>query len=380
MRRSSVELCAAPGLRARPTPTSTTVTFQNGRDGDICIWWTHNEVWVAGASGVRRSRLRIDPGAHSTSPRAPPRRLRGHYATRAGPLHGLWGRPLLNTGMGPYSALIPGPASPLIDSLPVLLPQQHQGDAGTAQLMTDMGPVRLGLAPRAAVAAGAGIEHRLQNSVAQRCRQRPAKLRRRQAIEGYSHHAARNPQRSGDRPVGRAALLLEARDLSYASHRHSLGWHRSPPVMIMTSKGASPAQWSSDRHPRVAEFKSESPSSNRNRWPTSFRNQWPACSGISSPMERVGAGAVFTARASYLGPVSGSVFSRRRKVTSKGLCQQVKGAEALVFGFRGCRRRTGCGPSRCGRKDAHRPGSPSDFAKTPFDGVGGSDPFAFSDL
>ncbi len=200
MRRSSVERCAARrGLRARPTPTSTTVTFQNGRDGDICIWWTHNEVWVAGASGVRRSRLRIDPGGPQ------------HLPMDSGDDR------FSTTGMGPYSALIPGPASPLIDSLPVLLPQQHQGDAGTAQLMTDMGPIRLGLAPRAALAAGAGIAHRLQNSVAQRCRQRPAQLRRRQAIEGYSHRAARNPQRSGDRPVRRTALVLEARDLSYAS-------------------------------------------------------------------------------------------------------------------------------------------------------------------
>jgi hypothetical protein len=34
----------------------------------------------------------------------------------------------------------------------------------------------------------------------------------------------------------------------------------------------------------VADFKSEWPSSNRNRGPTSFRNQWPACSGISTEL------------------------------------------------------------------------------------------------
>ena len=25
----------------RPTQTAVPVTFVNGRDGDICIWWTH---------------------------------------------------------------------------------------------------------------------------------------------------------------------------------------------------------------------------------------------------------------------------------------------------------------------------------------------------
>jgi len=34
-------------------------------------------------------------------------------------------------------------------------------------------------------------------------------------------------QRSGDLPITRPAVL-QAQDLAYASHRHSLGWHRSP--------------------------------------------------------------------------------------------------------------------------------------------------------
>ena len=112
--------------------------------------------------------------------------------------------------------------------LPVLLPQQRQGDTGTAQLVVDVRPVRFGFASRAALRAGASIKHRFQNPVAQRGRQRPAKFCRRQAIERHRHRAARNPQRSGDRPVCGTALVLEAQDLSYASHRHSLGWHRSP--------------------------------------------------------------------------------------------------------------------------------------------------------
>src|SRR5713226_3788538 len=82
--------------------------------------------------------------------------------------------------------------------------------------------------PRTALGAGAGIEHRLQHSLTQRRRQRPAKLRRGKAIKGRGHRAARNPQRSSNRPVCGTAFVLEAQDLSYASHRHSLGWHRSP--------------------------------------------------------------------------------------------------------------------------------------------------------
>ena len=102
--------------------------------------------------------------------------------------------------------------------LSVLLPQQHQGDAGTAQLVMNVRPFRLGLAPRAALGAGAGIEHRLQHPLAQRRRQRPAKLRRGKAIEGHGHRAARNPQRSSNRPVCGTAFVLKAQDLSYASH------------------------------------------------------------------------------------------------------------------------------------------------------------------
>ena len=165
----------------------------------------------------------------------------------------------------------------------VLLPQQHQGDAGTAQLMMDVRPIRLGLAPHAALTAGAGVEHRLQHPVAQRCRQRPAQRRRRKTVEGHRHCAARNPQRSGDRPVRRAAFMLETQDLAYPSHRHSLGWHRLPHSSWprRAQEPSRPAVERSPPLPGVADFKSEWPSSNRNRGPTSFRNQWPACSGIS---------------------------------------------------------------------------------------------------
>jgi hypothetical protein len=78
--------------------------------------------------------------------------------------------------------------------LPVLFPQQHQGDPGPAQLVVDMGPIGLGLAPRALLAAVSGIQHRLQHAVGQRRRQRPAQARRRDTLQGQRHRAARDAQ------------------------------------------------------------------------------------------------------------------------------------------------------------------------------------------
>jgi hypothetical protein len=115
---------------------------------------------------------------------------------------------------------------------PVLLPQQHERDAGPAQLAVDKGPVRLGLAPHPLLAAGAGIEHRLEHAVAQRRRKWPRQAGRGDAIEGQRHRAAGDPQGSDDRPVGGAALVLEPQDLPYASHRHPLGWHPAPPPVV----------------------------------------------------------------------------------------------------------------------------------------------------
>ena len=112
--------------------------------------------------------------------------------------------------------------------LPVFFPQQHQRDAGASQLMMDIGPIGLGLAPCALLVAMAGIQHRLEHPVGQRRRQRPAQIRRRGTLHGQRDGAAREAQRSGDLPVAGAAFVLEAQDLAYSSHRHSLGWHRSP--------------------------------------------------------------------------------------------------------------------------------------------------------
>jgi hypothetical protein len=51
-------------------------------------------------------------------------------------------------------------------------------------------------------------------------------------------------------------------------------------------RGPLTAQWSSDRYPQVADFRSEWPTSRRKRWPSSSRNQWPTCPGISSRRQR----------------------------------------------------------------------------------------------
>jgi hypothetical protein len=102
------------------------------------------------------------------------------------------------------------------------------GLAGPAQLVMDKRPIGLGLAPLSWPGALPGIEHRLQHAVGQCRRQWPAQTGRCDALQGQPDGAARNPQRSGDRPVGRSAFVLEAQDLPYSTHRHSLGWHRSP--------------------------------------------------------------------------------------------------------------------------------------------------------
>jgi hypothetical protein len=88
--------------------------------------------------------------------------------------------------------------------------------------------MRFGFATQAVQRARAGIQHRFQYSVGQRCWQRPGKLGSRRALDGECHRAARDANRSGNRSLGRATLVLEAQDLSYTSHRHSLGWHRLP--------------------------------------------------------------------------------------------------------------------------------------------------------
>src|SRR5262249_5431136 len=77
-------------------------------------------------------------------------------------------------------------------------------------------------------------------------------------LQGHRHGAACQTERSGDLPVARPAVL-QAQDLAYASHRHSLGWHRSPRSSFLTSRAPS-------TRPAVERLP---PSQG---WPTSNRN------------------------------------------------------------------------------------------------------------
>ena len=157
------------------------------------------------------------------------------------------------------------PSDSLRFPLPVLFPQQHQRDAGPAQLVIDMGPIRLGLAPRATLGAGASIEHRLQHSVGQRCRQWPAKrpAARRSRVTATVLRAIPNdwaiarsvaPHSCLRRRISRTRRIDTLSAGIGSPARHHRDEQRDPP-----------AQRSSDRHPKggrlqigMAEIKSES--------------------------------------------------------------------------------------------------------------------------
>ena len=169
---------------------------------------------------------------------------------------------------------------------PMLLPQQHEGDARPAQLAMDGQPIRLGLAPRAGRAAGAGEQQRFQRRFAERRRQRPAEPGRRSARQVVTHGAARYTRAARDRPVAGAALMLQAENLSDTTHRRSLGWHRLPPSL--TRDGSLCGQPQAERPPpqggrlqigidgrfrseQVAGFKSESAADFKLEWVADLR-------------------------------------------------------------------------------------------------------------
>ena len=103
---------------------------------------------------------------------------------------------------------------------PVLLAKQHQGDTGPAQLVMDVGPIRLCLGPGALLTVVtayriASSTRSVRPADAARCNVSPTVLR----------------ARLSDRTIARsvaATFVLEAQNLPYSTHRHSLVWHRSP--------------------------------------------------------------------------------------------------------------------------------------------------------
>ena len=66
----------------------------------------------------------------------------------------------------------------------------------------------------------------------------------------HPRHAgpASHADRARDRSFGGAPFVLETQDLAYPSHRHSLGWHRLPPPVTVTTSIEPPANRTSDRH------------------------------------------------------------------------------------------------------------------------------------
>jgi hypothetical protein len=136
-----------------------------------------------------------------------------------------WRQPALPGAIDPAPATV---AVAVGFGLPILLPQQHPRNARPAQLAMDMGPTGAGLATRSLCMARAGVKRCLQHPVGHCHWQPPAQL----------HCAAIRPRVSAtvvratliERAIARSVtpLALEAQDLAYPSHRHSLGWHQLP--------------------------------------------------------------------------------------------------------------------------------------------------------
>ena len=148
---------------------------------------------------------------------------------------------------------------------PVLLAKQHQGDTGPAQLVMDVGPIGLCLGPGALLTVVtayriASSTRSVRPADAARCNVSPTVLR----------------ARLSDRTIARsvaATFVLEAQNLPYSTHRHSLVWHRSPRLPSQRRAGGRrPLSDRAARHPRAHEGVAGSV---RNRWPASYRKQWP---------------------------------------------------------------------------------------------------------
>jgi len=131
----------------------------------------------------------------------------------------------------------------------------------------DVGPIRLGLAPRALLPAVAGIQHRLQHAVAQRRRsgqRRPAAATRSKVSATVLRAMLR------DRAIARSVaphFVLEAQESRVTRRIDTLSAGIGPSALVVaTSRAPSTAQRSSARHPSrggrlqigMAEIKSES--------------------------------------------------------------------------------------------------------------------------
>ena len=109
----------------------------------------------------------------------------------------------------------------------VLLPQQHQGDAGALEFLMHHPEVR------SALVAGAGqrraVQPRLQVFVAEGLDQVPVNAGHPGQRDVFARHALGYLQHAADLVVAQPGLHVQAQCLSDLSHRDSVGWHQLVP-------------------------------------------------------------------------------------------------------------------------------------------------------
>ena len=100
--------------------------------------------------------------------------------------------------------------------LPVLEPQQHEGDTGTPQLLVDVAEVRLG--PDLGQRRASWEQQRLEGLVVEVLGQRPAQPRFFGPPEVVSHRRVRDAQRDTDLAAGEALAQGKSENVSNLSH------------------------------------------------------------------------------------------------------------------------------------------------------------------
>jgi hypothetical protein len=110
---------------------------------------------------------------------------------------------------------------------PVFLPKQQQGHSGSTKLRMDPRPV--GRRPQCLrQRKGWAEQPRLQLSIVQPGRYRPADADHRRPAEILGDRVAADPDRGGDLPLALATGVLAAKDFSNLAHGQSLSGHGSP--------------------------------------------------------------------------------------------------------------------------------------------------------
>ena len=127
----------------------------------------------------------------------------------------------------------------------VLLPQQHQGDAGPLELLMHDAEVR-GLLVAAAWQRRA-IQPGLQFFITEGLDDLPVHAGHPGQRDVLAHHALGDLQRAADLVVAQPGLQVQAQCLSDLSHRDSVGWHRLGPQKAVSLR---PFRNSLARHPR----------------------------------------------------------------------------------------------------------------------------------